>query len=230
MRHFAPAWVYSTCFALAAVAGYVNSLAWLGAQHKGISHVTGALTEAGVRVASVGPRHASASFVVLAAFAAGAVLSGLLIGDSTLRLGRRYGVGLLVESALLVGAYFAGTHDRFVAADCLAAAACGLQNALATNFSGASIRTTHMTGVLTDLGLMLGQAIRLRRIDAWRFWLFATLLAGFFLGVVAGALASAQLGHEALLVPAGALAAAAVAYWVWRQTGIARGQASDGSL
>ena len=217
MRRFAPAWVHSTCFALAGVAGYVNSLAWLGAHHKGISHVTGAITEAGVRAASLGGSRAAESLVVLAAFATGAVVSGVLIGDVTLRLGRRYGVGLLLESALLVGAYLASARGHAVSADCLAAAACGLQNALATNFGSAGIRTTHMTGVLTDLGLLLGQAIRLRRLDTWRLWLFLALLTGFFGGAVAGARASATFGREALLLPAGVLAAVAVSYWAWRQ-------------
>ena len=37
----------------------------------------------------------------------------------------------------------------------------GLQNALVTRVSGAVVRTTHMTGVLTDIG------IELVRMRAW---------------------------------------------------------------
>jgi uncharacterized membrane protein YoaK (UPF0700 family) len=36
---------------------------------------------------------------------------------------------------------------------------CGLQNGMCTTFSGAVIRTTHVSGILTDIGLIIGQAI-----------------------------------------------------------------------
>ena len=38
---------------------------------------------------------------IISSFVAGTVLSGFLIQDSTLQLGRRYGVALLLESILL---------------------------------------------------------------------------------------------------------------------------------
>ena len=42
----------------------------------------------------------------------------------------------------------------------LAAMACGLQNAMATTFSGAAIRTSHLSGMFTDLGIGIGHALR----------------------------------------------------------------------
>jgi uncharacterized membrane protein YoaK (UPF0700 family) len=41
-----------------------------------------------------------------------------------------------------------------------ASAACGLQNAMVSTYSGAIIRTTHITGTVTDLGAMIGQYLR----------------------------------------------------------------------
>ena len=54
----------------------------------------------------------------------------------------------------------------------LASAACGLQNALVTNYSGATIRTTHVTGIFTDLGLMIGARLRGRPFDRRKALLF----------------------------------------------------------
>lgn len=216
MRRYAPSWVYGGAWSLAAVAGAVNAVAWLGVEHKGITHVTGALTEASTRVARLDLPAAGHSLAVIASFLVGALVSGVLIGDASLRLGRRYGIGLLVEGALLVAAYLARAHLDVAGADHLAAAACGLQNALATSFSGAVLRTTHMTGVVTDLGLMLGHALRGRPIDGWRLWLYLALLGGFAAGGVAGALASARLGPAALLPPAGVVLAGGVAHWLYR--------------
>jgi uncharacterized membrane protein YoaK (UPF0700 family) len=43
--------------------------------------------------------------------------------------------------------------------------ACGLQNAMATGYSGAVIRTTHVTGIVTALGIAVGLAARRERVD-----------------------------------------------------------------
>lgn len=216
MRRYAPLWVYTGAFGLASVAGSINAFAWLGVEHKGVTHVTGAFTEAATQLALANPGGASLSLVVVACFGVGAVFSGVLLGDSSLKLGRRYGVGLMVESGLLVLAYLAARAGSPLAADCLAATACGLQNALATGFSGAVLRTTHMTGVVTDLGLLLGHALRGGGLDLWRLWVYVALVSGFSLGGLGGALASTHLGPSALLIPAGALFAGGFAYWVWR--------------
>ena len=44
--------------------------------------------------------------------------------------------------------------------ECFAAFACGLQNALTTSYSGAVVRTTHLSGIITDIGNVLGMACR----------------------------------------------------------------------
>ncbi len=217
LRPYAPAWVLGSAFALAAIAGSINAVAWLGVEHKGITHVTGALTEASTRAAALQAAPALYSLTVVAAFMAGSVISGLLIRDPTLRFGRRYGVGLVLESLLLVGAFVARDAERVFAADLLAAMACGLQNALATSFSGAVLRTTHMTGVVTDLGLLLGHALRRQQVDWARFWLYLALITGFVAGGAGGAIASDVLGARALLLPAAAVGSGGLAYWGWVQ-------------
>lgn len=50
--------------------------------------------------------------------------------------------------------------ERTVVQAGLAAAALGLQNGLTSSFHGMAIRTTHFTGTVTDLGLMLGRSHR----------------------------------------------------------------------
>jgi uncharacterized membrane protein YoaK (UPF0700 family) len=215
MRRFAPTWVYASAGGLAGVAGFVNATSWLGAKHQGITHVTGIMTDAATRVGSH-PLQAFEHLLVLVAFLSGAILSGALMGDASLKLGRSYGLGLLIEGMLLVAAFLARWNQGYpLWADLLAACACGLQNALATTFSGAVLRTTHMTGVVTDLGLMLGQLLRGNTFDRWRFWLYLTLLAGFASGGIIGTAAYALLSDAALLVPAGLVLSSAAAYWAW---------------
>lgn len=145
-----PAWIGWGAGLLAWNAGLINAVGLMGFSHEAISHISGVTTQSGLAL-SRGDLSVTAHLgAVILAFFAGAVASGAIIGDSTLRLGRRYGVALGVESALLFFAMLSlrneGLYGQY-----LASAACGLQNALATTYSGAVVRTTHVTGVVTDL-------------------------------------------------------------------------------
>jgi uncharacterized membrane protein YoaK (UPF0700 family) len=79
-----------------------------------------------------------------------------------------------------------------------------LQNALVTKLSHAEIRTTHMTGIVTDIGIELGKLLYWNAdggttrpkvvANRERLALLSGLLASFFLGGVAGALGFKHVG------------------------------------
>ena len=80
----------------------------------------------------------------------------------------------------------------------------GLQNAIVTKLSNAVIRTTHMTGIVTDLGIELGKLlywnrdphIALRvRADRDRLKVLGGLLACFLVGGITGALGFKLVGY-----------------------------------
>jgi uncharacterized membrane protein YoaK (UPF0700 family) len=60
------------------------------------------------------------------------------------------------------------------------AMACGMQNAMTTRYSGAVVRTTHLTGMFTDMGLLIGHMLRSDRDfqDMWKFSLFVPIILG----------------------------------------------------
>src|SRR5690606_9389894 len=95
-----------------------------------------------------------------------------------LRAGRRYGVVLIVEGALLAFAVPLLTRVPVAGSAC-AAAACGLQNAMATAYSGAVVRTTHVTGIVTDLGLAFSHWLRRSSGRGGRVRLLLALFTGF---------------------------------------------------
>lgn len=80
----------------------------------------------------------------------------------------------------------------------------GLQNATVTKMSSSQIRTTHMTGVVTDLGIELGKMLYWNRTgtapesqvraNQARLRLFAGLLGMFLVGGIAGAAGFKHLG------------------------------------
>lgn len=196
-----PLWILLGGAALAAVAGSVNAVGFLGLHHQALSHLSGTATSLGVEIAHAEWRLAGHALLVLVFFFLGCVLSGVIIRQSTLRAGRRYGVALTVEAGLLFGAAYFFRHGSLAGAY-LATMACGLQNAMATTYSGAVVRTTHVTGIITDLGIAMGLAARRERVDWRRMRLYGFLLAGFFVGGIFGALGFARWSHDVLLFPA----------------------------
>ncbi len=211
-----PRWVWVGAGLLACVAGMVNVVGYLGFEHQAVTHLTGTTTFLGAALAS-GDLHAMIRFGgVMLAFLLGSALSGVLIQDSTLRLGRRYGVALALESAMLFGAIplFMAGH---LAGPLLAAAACGLQNAMATTYSGAVIRTSHLSGMFTDLGIGLGHALRGMPLQKRRLLLCGLIICSFLLGAVLGALLFQRLGYLALSVPGTLTGVVGLGYAGYRQ-------------
>ena len=210
-----PRWVWGGAFVLAMIGGMVNVVGYRGFEHQAITHLTGTTTLLGDALAQ--GRFASASHIggVIVAFLLGAMASGLIIQDSTLRLGRRYGVALSLVSLLLLAAVPLLEHRQILGA-WVAAMACGLQNAMATTYSGAVIRTTHLSGMFTDLGIGLGHALRGMPLQVRRLRLSALIITGFFLGAIAGSWLFDALGYRALLVPAALTGGTGLAYTAWR--------------
>jgi uncharacterized membrane protein YoaK (UPF0700 family) len=210
-----PRWVLVGGVLLAFIAGIINACGFLGLQHQGITHLTGSTTLLGIAIGEGDGAGAGHFAAVIGAFMAGCVASGMIIQDATLRLGRRYGVVLLVEGVLLAASVPLFTRG-LAAGDYLASAACGLQNAMASTYSGAVLRTTHFSGTLTDLGIFLGHRLRGVPVDGRRVRLLVCLVAAFALGAVCGARLFATFGYAALYLPALVTAATGLAYGAYR--------------
>ena len=140
-----PAWVLAGGWALAFIAGIVNVVGLLGFEHQAISHLTGTTSMLAAALAARDFSAAGRLAAVIGSFLAGTVLSGFVIQDSTLQLGRRYGVALLLESVLLCVSVPLFEH-RNVCGVYSAACACGLQNAMVSTYSGAVVRTRTFPG------------------------------------------------------------------------------------
>ena len=210
-----PRWIWLGAGALAFVAGMVNVVGLLGFERQAITHLTGTTSMLASAVADTDLRATGHFAALVAAFVAGCAASGFIVQDSVLQLGRRYGVALgLVSALLFASAWLLGRGNA--AGLYTAACAMGLQNAMVTTFSGAVVRTTHLSGMFTDLGIFIGHAVRGLPVDGRRLRLCATVIGGFLGGGIAGAVGFRWLGFAALLVPAGLTAAVALAYAGYR--------------
>lgn len=210
-----PAWILVGGTLLAASAGCVNAAGLIGLHHQALSHMSGTAAIFGAELARGNREAVWHALLVLSFFFLGCVFSGILVRNSALQLGRRYGVALVVESILLFAATYLLVNGQ-AAGDLLAAMACGLQNALATSYSGAIIRTTHITGIITDLGLAAGAALRRDPVDRRRTGLYMLLALGFIGGSVLGALGYVAIGFLTLLFPAALSGVTGVGYTIYR--------------
>lgn len=210
-----PRWVWLGAVALACVAGMVNVIGYLGFEHQAITHLTGTTSLLAAAVAKGDLRAASHLFGVVLAFFGGALLSAMIVQDSTLHVGRRYGVVLSIESMLLLVAVPLFRHEQIWGA-LAAAMACGLQNAMATTYSGAVVRTSHLSGMFTDLGIGLGHALRGMPLQPRRLMLSGLIISGFFAGGLIGALLFVRIGYDALYVPAALTGLTGMGYVIYR--------------
>ncbi|MBB1441775.1 YoaK family protein [Pseudoalteromonas sp. SG43-3] len=209
-----PKWVEYGAFTLAFIAGIVNAVGLLGFEHQAISHLSGSVTLLGIKLMS-NTSAALLLFSILISFMLGSALSGFLLAGRSLKLGRHYDTLLFIEGALLLASAYL-LNQSYVYAITLASAACGLQNALATNYSGAVIRTTHLTGIFTDLGLMLGKALKGEQFDTRKGVMFLLIIAGFLLGGITGYVLFKHYLVLALVFPAVACFVLSITYRVYR--------------
>lgn len=210
-----PRWAWIGGGLLAGVAGCINAVGFLCFRHQPITHLTGTSTDLGLALAHADAAAAGHWALAIAAFLAGAVVSGFIVQQRTLQLGRRYGVVLAMESALLFVAtpLIAGDHDLGIY---LASAACGLQNAMVSTYSGATLRTTHLSGVFTDLGMYLGERLRGLPVDHLRIQVCLLVAGHFIVGAVLGTWGFDAWGARVLLLPAALTGLVGVGYTVMR--------------
>ncbi|MGS5086004.1 YoaK family protein [Hydrogenophaga sp. A37] len=194
---------------LAFVAGAANAGGFL-AVGQYTSHMTGMVSSFGDHLVLGQFVLAGAGLVAVMSFLFGAMSTAWIVNwGMRLRLRSAYGLPLLLEAALLLvfglfGAAMNLWHTVFLPVTVvLLCYIMGLQNAVITKISQARIRTTHVTGLVTDLGIELGKLLYVNRhpemqpvrADRDRLRVHAQLVLSFLVGGIVGALGFKNLGY-----------------------------------
>jgi uncharacterized membrane protein YoaK (UPF0700 family) len=177
-------------FCLAINAGFINGITYSAVHAEPVSHLSGSSTQFGLAVAVGDHLQITVNAMLIFSFTFGASISGYFIPASSFKLTRGYGPLFLIGSAILLIACIlqASMPDSYLYFY-FAAAACGLQNAMTTKYSGSIIRTTHVTGTFTDIGIIIGRYLRGKSEDLWKLKILIPLAVGFITGgILAGAL------------------------------------------
>lgn len=184
-----PIWIVISGCALAFLSAAVNA-GFIIQLSTSVSHLTGDVSKVAVDAVR-GNREITLEALRLAVavlcFSGGAMVAGYFIHHPSLDFDRPYGRSVCGIGVCLLGAHFALADLPSVAVG-LAGFAFGLQNALATHYRGMILRTTHLTGLLTDFGVNLGMRLKGHEIPLWRLTVPGALILSFFMGSVIGAL------------------------------------------
>ncbi|SMP76385.1 Uncharacterized membrane protein YoaK, UPF0700 family [Noviherbaspirillum suwonense] len=198
-------------FALAFVAGATNAGGFLAVQQY-TSHMTGIVSAMADNLELGSFALAMAGTGALLSFLIGAACTAVMVNYARRHgLYSEYALPLLVEAALLLcfgtlGARLSDITGLFVPMTVmLLCLIMGLQNAVITKLSKAEIRTTHLTGTVTDIGIELGKLFywNFDRSDEKpivlanrsRLKTLCLLVTFFFAGGISGALGFKSIGY-----------------------------------
>lgn len=196
---------------LAAIAGGVNAGGFLLLSQY-TSHMTGHLSGVAGGIVFNNTVLIIESFAALLSFTLGAALSSALIiwgQNNNLRV--CYALPLGVQGVLLCG--LAGIEflppDWYSRVGLITVCfVMGLQNATITRISGARIRTSHATGLITDMGIEIGRTAYRAAVprsnvqpDSSRLWLYVQLTTAFIVGGVGGAVGIGLIGWDFAILP-----------------------------
>jgi uncharacterized membrane protein YoaK (UPF0700 family) len=195
---------------LSSVAGSVNAIGLLSI-HKFTTNVTGHFAYFVSDLLNLEIRASIIFFLYVFSFFFGAFVSSTLVEFANLKFPRQVYIAPVFAEILIlilvgiIGDKFSLTHPDLIAI--LLLFAMGLQNALVTKISNAIVRTTHLTGLFTDLGIEYSQWFFYRSKEQRNKLLSNIILRKvivtfFFIGGVFGGLLFAKIKFHSLFIPA----------------------------
>lgn len=200
---------------LSFVAGIVNVVGFLAVQRL-TTNVTGHFAFFVDEVFKLDFWKGFVYFLYIFFFFSGSFVSNFLIEMiSRKNADNIYVIPTIIESAILLLVAIFGQiliiNDPDILAFCLLFAM-GLQNSLVTTISNSTVRTTHLTGLFTDLGIELSQLFFYKHKEqkdklTSSIKLRLTIIGSFFIGGVTGGVFYSSLGTKALIIAAVSLIA-----------------------
>lgn len=212
---------------LAFIAGAINAGGFL-VVNQYTSHMTGILSSAADHMALNHWFAVIALLSYIVSFVCGAMVSSLLVLWARYhKLHSQYAIPITIEALLLlIFGVMSITNTLFIPMNIayIIALLCflmGLQNAVITKISQTTIRTTHVTAMLTDIGIELGKIFYSYKHPSFIFankekiCLYLSLVSMFSFGGMIGAYGFKYIGISTVIPLAGYLLF--LAYWPIRQ-------------
>lgn len=218
-------------------AGIINIGGFM-AVHRIVSHVTGFATFFGFEMTKEGRGEALGMFVVPLFFLIGAMISGYFV-DIRLKINKKpkYYITFGIMFVLILIVLISGVTNHLgqfgepsniyqnYSILLLLCLICGIQNGTISIASKSIVRTTHLTGITTDLGLGIVRLIFRKRLkghikgEGQANFMRVGIIFSFVIGSVLGGFLFKELGFFGFSVPlfiSGFLFVLMLYYQVWK--------------
>lgn len=173
-------WIYMLCF----LGGLINTVSIVKYSYT-VSHFTGHISKAAINLGQGNILEVFKIFTIVVAFIFGSTISGYLVDGREFNLKRRYGYSMFILGSGLLFFYVIA-KDTWIFFYYLPFMI-GVQNGLFISYKGVVVRTSHISGSLTDTGVFIGHCLKGKKQDKWKvyFCIFTVLifLLGSFFGI-----------------------------------------------
>lgn len=177
--------------------GLVSAITFESFMHAAVGYATGNITFIASYLVHGEIKLLFSTLLILLAFLLGAMISGIITSHKSYV---RYDISFLIEGILIFIATIGLIHNLNICMYLLAIAL-GLQNGATTYYGNSIIRTTHMTGTITDLGIGIAQKfIKNYDIPSWKLIIYSLLILGFLFGSIIGIILFYLFAYKGLFV------------------------------
>ncbi|WP_119344206.1 YoaK family protein [Facilibium subflavum] len=194
-----PVWVYFAAVLLPFNGGFINAATLVSFLHNSVGYVTGNIAYAGTYFAEHDILMFFRMMLLIFSFLIGAIISSLIVKSEYYHRDYRYRVNLMLQLMLVIVAMILLRY-HIMGCEYLLAGAMGVQNAMTTHYGSALIRTTHMTGTTTDLGVLIAHWIKNNQVALWKIRLYLILILSFLVGAISGAVIFQAFSSNAFYV------------------------------
>jgi len=173
-------WIYSLTF----LSGMVNTITLVYFSLT-VSHFTGTISNFSAAIAQGNFSKAIPLFLMIIAFAMGSFISGFFTNEREFNLQKRYGFILVVLGILLGVLRIIFNHPKFIFLLFLPFML-GIQNGMMLSYKEVVVRTTHMSGNITDFGAYMGHFFKGNKKDLKKALYSLCNILSFILGGIIG--------------------------------------------
>ncbi|MCF6808438.1 DUF1275 domain-containing protein, partial [Thiotrichales bacterium 19S9-11] len=171
-------WIYISVILLPLNGGFINAATLISFLHNSVGYVTGNLAYAGTYYAEENYVMFLKMILLIFSFLLGSIISGLIIKNEYYNKDHRYSANLILQLLLVVISIYLMRYNLSYCGYLLAATM-GLQNSMTTHYGSALIRTTHMTGTVTDLGILISYWLKRKHVSFWKIKIYLILIISF---------------------------------------------------
>lgn len=203
-------WIYMLCF----LGGYINAICIVKYSYT-VSHFTGNISRTAINISHGNFDEIFKIFTIITAFIVGTIISGFLVDGREFNLKKRYGYASIVlgSGLLVLYLFFYDTLLFFYYLPFMI----GVENGLFISYKGVVVRTSHITGNLTDMGVYIGHCIKGKIEDKWKVFFCLFTILSFMIGGFLGIEAFYLFKKKAFLIAAFLYIGVGVIYFFIRQ-------------